>query len=269
MQKESFFSLLSLLIATYNIAFFAGFISVEFVNHGLNENYVGFVLGAMNLVYMVFCLVYPYCCEKWPRKFQFVWCFFLYAVSFVLMGPSEFLKLPDELWIIVSSMVALGVAMPYIFIGVIPEMIERMRVAHNIVEGQDQLVENSLNDKVNDAYGTIYALGTFLSPILGGLQYTKFGMRKTCDIAVYLNLGCMLAFFIFNCGFYFFKENRNFNDKLFSLLKPVNVQKSLKMSKLYFSTAARFHPVGQQSMRAKEMDLVVVKKAIEAKFLTP
>lgn len=151
-------------------------------------------------------------------------------------------------------MIALGVAMPYIFIGVIPEMIDRMRVEYMIKEGEDKIVENSLNDKVNDAYGTIYALGTFLSPILGGLQYTKYGMRTTCDIAVYLNLGCMVVFFIFNCGFSFYKENKEFNEKLFDLLKEVNVKQSNKVSKLHFSTIARFHPVGQQSQRAKEID---------------
>lgn len=53
------------------------------------------------------------------------------------MGPSEFFKLPDNLWIIISSMVALGIAMPYILIACIPEMIERLRVANDIKEGED------------------------------------------------------------------------------------------------------------------------------------
>lgn len=129
--------MLALLVCTYNISFFAGFISLALVDHDLQENHVGFVLGLENFVYLFCCLVYPFCCERWPRKFQFVWCFFLYAVSFVLMGPSEFLHLPDNLWIIISSMVALGIAMPYILIACIPEMIERLRVAYEIKEGED------------------------------------------------------------------------------------------------------------------------------------
>jgi hypothetical protein len=36
-------------------------------------------------------------------------------------------------------------------------MLERMQVAHNIVEGEDEALDNSLNDKVNDAYGVFFA----------------------------------------------------------------------------------------------------------------
>jgi len=36
-------------------------------------------------------------------------------------------------------------------------MLERMLVAFNIVEGMDEILDNNLNDKINDAYGLFYA----------------------------------------------------------------------------------------------------------------
>lgn len=34
-------------------------------------------------------------------------------------------------------------------------------------EGSNEKLENSINDKVNDAYGFVYAFSTFLSPLIG------------------------------------------------------------------------------------------------------
>lgn len=68
-NKESLFALVALLICTYDISFFAAFISLELVDHGLKAQNVGFVLGLHSFVYLFCCLIYPKCCEKWPRKF--------------------------------------------------------------------------------------------------------------------------------------------------------------------------------------------------------
>jgi hypothetical protein len=46
-------------------------------------------------------------------------------------------------------------------------MIERIQVDLGITEGEDEEVDAALNDKINDAYGLIYALSNFLSPIIG------------------------------------------------------------------------------------------------------
>lgn len=46
-------------------------------------------------------------------------------------------------------------------------MLERLQVDLGIVEGEDEKVDNALNDKVNDAYGFIYAFANFVSPLIG------------------------------------------------------------------------------------------------------
>jgi|TARA_B110000285_G_scaffold27018_1_gene26462 hypothetical protein len=51
----------------------------------------------------------------------------------------------------------MGLVQVFIFIPIIPEILERMQVAYNIAEGEDEALDNSLNDKVNDAYGLFFA----------------------------------------------------------------------------------------------------------------
>ena len=51
------------------------------------------------------CLLYPYTCEKWPRKIQFVVLFLGYGIAHILMGPSLLLNLPNNYWLIVIALV--------------------------------------------------------------------------------------------------------------------------------------------------------------------
>lgn len=83
------------------------------------------------------------------------------------MGPSQYLNLPDKLWIVVSAFPLIGIFQVFVFIPIIPEMLERLQVDLGIVEGEDEKVDNALNDKVNDAYGFIYAFANFVSPLIG------------------------------------------------------------------------------------------------------
>jgi hypothetical protein len=43
-----------------------------------------------------------------------------------------------------------------------------------VKEGSNEKLENSINDKVNDAYGFVYAFSTFISPLIGSNLLTVF-----------------------------------------------------------------------------------------------
>lgn len=82
-----------------------------------------------------------------------------------MMGPTPYLELsldygPDltiAQVLISASFTIMGLVQVFIFIPIIPEILERMQVAYNIAEGEDEALDNSLNDKVNDAYGLFFA----------------------------------------------------------------------------------------------------------------
>jgi hypothetical protein len=110
----------------------------------------------------------------------------------------------------------MGLIQVFIFIPIIPEILERMQVAYNIVEGEDEALDNSLNDKVNDAYGLFFASSQLVSPIIGSLVYVQTGNSapSTCDNAAYFNLWFLIMLILFNGGPLVLSENKRFVKKL-------------------------------------------------------
>lgn len=134
-----------------------------------------------------------------------------------LMGPSKILDLPLKAGLTISAFPFLGLFQVFVFIPIIPEMIERMQVKLNIREGEDEYVDAMLNDKCNDMYGLVYALSMFLGPLIGDALQSRFGYRTTCDVFAYINFGWALILFIFNCGPMVIGENKRFQAKLNTL----------------------------------------------------
>ena len=132
----------------------------------MDEHTMGYVFAGQSLTYLLACLVYPFTFEHLPRKLQFLIGMIGLALCHLLMGPSDLVSLPDETWITVSGMILTGAFQAAIFIPVIPEMIERLQVALNVSDTDEDLF-GKLSDKVNDGYGFVYSLSEFLAPLLG------------------------------------------------------------------------------------------------------
>jgi MFS family permease len=141
----------------------------------MEDSQVGYIFGAQSFTYLAACLLLPYTCEHSPRKLQFVIAMFGMSACLLMMGPSNLLDFPDKLWMIVTGFSIIGIFQVFVFIPIIPEMLERLQVDLNIVEGEDPALDNQLNDKVNDAYGFIFAFANFVSPLIGSNVADAFG----------------------------------------------------------------------------------------------
>lgn len=102
----------------------------------------------------------------------------------------------------------------FVFIPIIPEIIERIQVKYQITEGRDEFLDAMINDKCNDAYGLIYAFSMFVSPLVGSGINNLYGPRKTCDYFMLANLVVAIVLLVFNCGPNVFTENREFRKQL-------------------------------------------------------
>lgn len=132
---------------------------------------------------MPLCLTLPHYCETaFPRKLQFVIAMFGFAWVCFLQGPSQLLGFPDNYWLIIAGFPLMGVFQYFVFIPIIPEMLERLQVDFNIVEGEDEAIDGAINDKVNDAYGFVFALANFVGPTVGGALKVKYEAPTTSDI---------------------------------------------------------------------------------------
>lgn len=168
------------------------------------------------------CLILPrFCEETLPKKFQFVIAMLGYALTCWLLGPSELLHFNENqttsLYLVIAAFPCMGIFQYFIFIPVIPEMLERLQGDLNIVEGADEEVDNSINDKVNDAYGFVYAASSFVSPLVGSMLYEALGSELACDYWAFMNFGVAGILFIFNCGIFVFSEHKAFAKKLAEL----------------------------------------------------
>jgi hypothetical protein len=138
-----------------------------------------------------------------------------------LLGPSNHFVIQEisEYKFIISAFPLLGLFQVFIFIPIIPEMIERLQVDLHIKEGENELVDGALNDKINDSYGFIFALSNFVSPNIGALLIDNYKMdwRDICDYVAYFNFIFAFFLFVFNCGPFFLKENSIFVQKLILL----------------------------------------------------
>ena len=67
-----------------------------------------------------------------------------------------------------------------------------------------------LNDKVNDAYGFVYALTQFIAPLVASQMYSAVGMQGKFDITAIMMFSFAVILMIFNCGPGFLGENRRF-----------------------------------------------------------
>ena len=105
-------------------------------------------------------------------------------------------------------------------------MIERLQVDLKIREGENELVDGALNDKINDSYGFIFALSNFISPNIGAslIDNYKLNWRDICDYVANFNFIFAILLFIFNCGPFFIQENSIFNKNLAELKEFDNDQ---------------------------------------------
>ncbi len=64
--------------------------------------------------------------------------------------------------------------MGFVFIPILPEIIEALYDKYNIKEGHDERVDGVISDKAAGLYGSFYSIGMILSPLLGSVIYDKF-----------------------------------------------------------------------------------------------
>ena len=93
-------------------------------------------------------------------------------------------------------------------------MLERVTVELNAVEGEDAELDATIYDKVNDAYGFIFALAMFVGQLSGGFMFDQIGGHRTGDYVAISNLVVGIFLLLFNCGPFVFKENKQFLKRL-------------------------------------------------------
>ena len=84
------------------------------------------------------------------------------------------------------------------------------------IPDDDAELYETLNEKVNDVYGFVFALANFVAPLAGSLLFTLTNKNncQTFDYASIFMAAFAIFLFIFNCGPFFLSEDRKFKLEL-------------------------------------------------------
>lgn len=91
-------------------------------------------------------------------------------------------------------------AQGFIFIPILPEVIESVYQKKGLTEGDDEIVDGIVNDKAAALYGFFYALGAITAPLLGSMVYAMLNedWQYTCDVFAIICSAYAILFFVFN-----------------------------------------------------------------------
>jgi MFS family permease len=104
--------------------------------------------------------------------------------------------MPNSVTVLLIATCLKDVAQGFLFIPVLPEVIDAIYQKRELIEGDDDLLDAVLNDKAAALYGLSYAVGAIIAPLAGSYVYewTHSGWRLTCD---YFAIACAVYTIIF------------------------------------------------------------------------
>jgi MFS family permease len=91
---------------------------------GIDEYYHGFILSIDSITYVICTLLVGYFADKLSKRVFIALSFGGCILSLILMGPSYYLGLPNETWILILGMGLQGASLGFVFIPILPEIIE-------------------------------------------------------------------------------------------------------------------------------------------------
>lgn len=206
---RGFFSLLTCtfvcLIFTFQGSFLAPALKFKGFD-GENEKYKGYIMSVTPAFYVISTFVVGYVINKLSKRVFITLSFLSCTLGIIIMGPSYFLGLPNQLWITIIGMAINGAALGFVFIPILPEMIDSVYVTHKMKEGEDEHIDSIICDKAAGLYGSFYSTGMIIAPELGAVIYEHFkesgdetlAFNKTCDVFAMMTLGYTVLYFFCN-----------------------------------------------------------------------
>ena len=147
-----------------------------------------------------------YVIDKAPRRIFMFFAFLLVSVGLFMMGPSDLLGLPKNIELLYVGTGIIGLASGFVFIPILPEVIESVYINKQLVEGDNENLDNIINDKAAALYGLFYAIGAIISPFIGSVIYNhkspgpeEYGdWVFTCDVFGIASVAYAIFFLVFN-----------------------------------------------------------------------
>ncbi|XP_028293704.1 MFS-type transporter SLC18B1 isoform X2 [Gouania willdenowi] len=202
-SKESFFKLLThgkIVLVCYviftlsaGLGFLDATLSLYAIKtFNLSNGYVGLIMLGLSLPYCLASPLMGYFTDKYPgsRTVLMVTGALITAVGFCLLGPTPFLHIQSQLWLVIVTLGLIGFSLGMTAIPTFPEIIT-CAYATGFPEGLSTL------GLVSGLFGAVWSTGMFYGPIVGGLitQHLSFEWAATIQAGLAFLGAFMLAVF--------------------------------------------------------------------------
>ena len=211
-NRRSLFSLSTCTIVCFLCAFSESYFTPALKEEkGVAEIYHGLIVSTSSFFYVMATFGVGYVIQKLPKRVFMTISFLGCGFSLLLLGPSYILHLPNQLWILVVGQALLGISLGFVFIPVLPEMIDSIYISQRLREGDDEWMDGVISDKAAGLYGSFYSIGMIVAPISGSAVYEYFkvfdedvpmeekrAFNKTCDVFAAFTLGYAILYLLWN-----------------------------------------------------------------------
>ncbi len=229
-NRRAAFALISCSMVMLFVSFKQAFMTVVLEHsYDVPIQYHGWIIAMPAMFYIISANVVGSIIDKAPRRIFMLLAFVFIAISNFLMGPSKILHLPPQLWIFFIGYGINGISQGFIFIPILPEVIEAVYQKRGLVEGDDEVVDGIINDKAAALYGGFYAIGAIFAPLLGSQVYAmlKNDWWYTCDVFACISSIYAVIFFVFNVMPDLHKEKQQRHEMAERLLSSENFHRQL------------------------------------------
>jgi MFS family permease len=154
----------------------------------IEEEWHGWIVAIPATFQIIGSTLTGYLVWRAPKRIFILAAFIGLTVSNFLMGPSNLLFFPKWNWLFFIGFGINGFSEGMIFTPIIPEILDSVYLAKNIVEGENDDLDAVIGDKASGLYGSFFSLGTITAPLFGGVVYSllKDNWYYTCDF-----FGCL------------------------------------------------------------------------------
>lgn len=212
-NRRSIFGLITCSFVCLIYSFYSGFlVNVLQDEKHVDPKYNGIIISSQSLFYVLSTILVGYVIDKLPKRVFIALSFTGCTISLFIMGPSNLLGLPNDLWIFILGYALSGASLGLVFIPILPEVIDSIYIKKGLIEGEDEYLDGVISDKAAGLYGSFYSTGMILSPLFGSFVYSRLkNFNNTCDVIAIMTLVYTIIYVVFNVAFDIRKDDEEQN----------------------------------------------------------
>ncbi|XP_071804031.1 MFS-type transporter SLC18B1-like [Asterias amurensis] len=185
--------MLAVLVGSVSLGFMDPTLSPHLKKLGLTVDQIGLVFLSYGATYGISAVLWGYIADKKKcTRLMIVIGSYGGAVSFLMIGPSPYLKIPEAYHtVVVLSACPLGaVSMAMV---IMPTFIDML----NSAEWYGIPNNFALNGIISGLWGSLFSLGSMVGPVFGGYLSGGFGFEKAATVLAGFTIFGMLAMCFF------------------------------------------------------------------------